>query len=97
MKQGSIQRLFDQWVEATVLFEAGPDEFGTDAWHQAIGKMLAFSQMFCELAGDQTTYQKTHFAECKAQSEARKDEILAKHRDLRDDALAMAEAATTHE
>lgn len=80
MKQGSIQRLFDQWVEATVLFEAGPDEFGTDTWHQAIGKMLAFSQMFRELAGDQTTYQRKYWAECEVQAKARAEEILASHR-----------------
>lgn len=96
MKTESVNKLFDQWVEARVLFDAGPDEFGQDAWHQSVGRLLAFSEVFVELAGDQTTYQKTYLAECKAQSEARKEEILAKHRNLRADALATAEAATTH-
>ena len=80
MKKESLDKLFDKWVEATVLFEAGPDELGTAAWHQHVGKMLAFSEVFLELAGDQTTYQQTYYAECKAQAAARADEILAKYR-----------------
>ena len=80
MKKESINRLFDQWVESKVLFDAGPDEFGTETFHQAIGKMLAFSQMFLEVAGDQSTYQRRYWAECDAQSRARAEEIIASYR-----------------
>lgn len=80
MKKESVDKLFEQWVEASVLFHAGPNEFGTDSWHQNIGRMLAFSEVFLELAGDQATYQQTYYAECKAQAAARADEILAKCR-----------------
>jgi len=80
MKKESMNRLFDQWVESKVLFDAGPDEFGTETFHQAIGKMIAFSQMFLEVAGDQSTYQRRYWAECEVQAKARAEEILANYR-----------------
>lgn len=89
MKKESVNKLFDEWVEATVLFEAGPDEFGAVAWHHASGEVMAFSRVFCELAGDQVTYQKTYFADCKAQAAARADEILEAHRERHAAALAI--------
>lgn len=95
MKKESVNKLFDEWVEATVLFEAGPDELGADAWHHSAGEMVAFSRVFCELAGDQTTYQKTYFADCKAQAAARADEILEAHRERRAAALAIADSYAT--
>lgn len=95
MKKKSVNKLFDQWVEARVLFEAGPDEFGQDAWHQSIGRLLALSEVFLELAYDTTTYQKTYFADCKEQAAVRADEILTKCRARRDEILA-AERAAAH-
>ena len=95
MKKESINKLFDEWVEATVLFEAGPDEFGAVAWHHASGEVMAFSRVFCELAGDQATYQKTYFADCKAQAAARADDVLAKHHARREEALAIADSYAT--
>lgn len=80
MKKESMNRLFDQWVESKVLFDAGPDEFGTETFHQAIGKMLAFSQMFLEVAGDPSTYRRRYWAECEAQAGARAEEIIASYR-----------------
>ena len=80
MKKESMNRLFDQWVESKVLFDAGPDEFGTETFHQAIGKMIAFSQMFLEVAGDQSTYQSRYWAECEVQARARAEEIIASYR-----------------
>lgn len=80
MKKESMNRLFDQWVESKVLFNAGPDEFGAETFHQAIGKMIAFSQMFLEVAGDQSTYHRRYWAECEVQAAARADEILEAHR-----------------
>lgn len=80
MKKESMNRLFDQWVESKVLFDAGPDEFGAETFHQAIGKMIAFSQMFLEVAGDQSTYQRRYWAECEVQAKARAEEIIANYR-----------------
>lgn len=95
MKKESVNKLFDQWVEDRVRFHAGPDEFGRDAWHQSIGRMLAFSEMFLELAGDQATYQQTFLADCKEQAAVRADEILAKCRARREEAQAIADRYAT--
>lgn len=80
MKKESVNKIFDQWVEARVLFDAGPDEVGQDAWYQSAGRLLAFSEVFLELAGDQTTYQQTYLADCKEQAAVRADEIIASYR-----------------
>lgn len=80
MKKESMDRLFGQWVESKVLFDAGPDEFGAETFHQAVGKMIAFSQMFLEVAGDQSTYQRRYWAECEVQARAYAEEIIASYR-----------------
>lgn len=91
MKKESVNKLFDQWVEARVLFDAGPDEFGQDAWHQSGGRLLAFSEVFLELAGDQTTYQRTYLADLQKQVEQRSEEILAGYHTRRAAAMTMAD------
>lgn len=95
MKKKSVNKIFDQWVEARVLFDAGPDEFGQDAWHQSVGRLLAFSEVFLELAGDQATYQQTFLADCKEQAAVRADEILTKCRARREEAQAIADRYAT--
>lgn len=91
MKKESVNKLFDQWVEARVLFDAGPDEFGQDAWHQSGGRLLAFSEVFLELAGDQRTYQRTYLADLQKQVEQRSEEILAGYHTRRAAAMTMAD------
>ena len=91
MKKESIQRIFDQWVEDEVFRVAGPDEVGYDAWHQSVGAVGAYSQMFLALAGDQHTYQRTYLADLQKQIEQRSQEILAGYHTRRAAAVAMAD------
>ena len=80
MKKEIVNKLFDQWVEAEVLRAAGPDEVGHDAWHQSVGAVVAYSQMFLALAGDQRTCQRTYLVELQKQAEQRSEEVLAGYR-----------------
>lgn len=89
MKKESIQRLFDQWVEAEVFRGAGPAEVGYDAWNQSVGAVGAYSQMFLALAGDQRTYQRTYLADLQKKVEQRSEEILAGYRARRAAAMAL--------